>query len=305
MKILYIGLMSGTNGFTKALRNVCDQYAEVAIGDPGQMSHEICHLLDSFQPTIVFIQIQNYGLTAEVLKKLRASTAYVINWTGDVRYPIPEFYFQYAPYVDVTSFSNMTDVKTFRQYGYKTEYLQIGYDQEIYTPEGEAFQVEDIVFMGNNTRGFPLSTYRAEMVQFLKRHYGSRFGVYGNNWDSLTSGNYNGQQHGEASVYRGAKIAINCSHFNYERYSSDRLFRALGCGVCVLSHNYQQIENDFIPDKHLVIWDDFDGLKEQIDHLLTYEYVAMQISQRGLEHNKKYFTFDAMAQNIIKIWESR
>lgn len=305
MKILYIGLMSGTNGFTKALRKVCDQYAEVAIGDPSQMSHEICHLLDSFQPTIVFIQIQNYGLTSEVLEKLRASQAYVINWTGDVRYPIPEFYFQYAPYVDCTAFSNMTDVKAFRQYGYKTEYLQIGYDQEIYTPEGEAFQVEDIVFMGNNTRGFPLSTYRAEMVQFLKHHYGSRFGVYGNNWDSLTSGNYNGQQHGEAAVYRGAKIAINCSHFNYERYSSDRLFRALGCGVCVLSHNYQQIENDFIPDKHLVIWDDFDGLKEQIDHLLTYEYVAMQISQRGLEHNKKYFTFDAMAQNIIKIWESR
>lgn len=305
MKILYIGLMSGTNGFTKALRKVCDQYAEVAIGDPGQMSHEICHLLDSFQPTIVFIQIQNYGLTSEVLEKLRASQAYVINWTGDVRYPIPEFYFQYAPYVDCTAFSNMTDVKAFRQYGYKAEYLQIGYDQEIYTQEGEAFQVEDIVFMGNNTRGFPLSTYRAEMVQFLKHHYGSRFGVYGNNWDSLTSGNYNGNQVGEASVYRGAKIAINCSHFNYERYSSDRLFRALGCGVAVLSHEYAGIEQDFIQGRHLVTFNSFGELRDRIDFLLSNNPNREMMAQYGLEHNKKNFTFDAMCKNIIKIWEDR
>lgn len=299
-----MALSHGKNGLTDALRKVCDQYEEVATSDP-EMNAKICHLLDSFNPTIVWIQIQNEGITEETLQKLQASQAHVINWTGDVRAPIPDFYFHYGEYVDVTCFSNMHDVKIFNKYGYRSEFLQIGFDPEIYSPEGEKKQVEDIVFMGSNTRGFPLSQYRAQMVQFLKQTYGNRFGVYGNGWMGLESGNYMGDQHGEAAVYRGAKIAINCSHFNYERYSSDRLFRALGCGVCVASHKYKGVTQDFIEAKELMLWDDFDQLKVVVDAMLFDETWRNNIAAAGLEVGKKYFTFIKMCENIVRIYENR
>lgn len=304
IKLLHVALSHGDNGLTRALKRVCDEYAEIPTSHP-DLNGQICHVLDSFQPTIVWIQIQSEGLTEQSLVKLRDSSAYVINWTGDVRKPIPDFYWFYGQYVDITCFSNMHDVRIFRKYGYKADYLQIGFDPEIYKPEGEKKQVPDIVFMGNNTRQFLLSLYRAKMVGFLKDHYGSNFGVYGSGWGGIESGNYMGDQYGEAAVYRGAKIGINCSHFDFERYSSDRLFRMLGCGICVLSHRYNGIEKDFIDGRELVGWDDFDDLKKQINWLLERPDNIKMVGKLGFEVAKNNFTFDSMCENIIKIYNAR
>jgi spore maturation protein CgeB len=118
----------------------------------------------------------------------------------------------------------------------------------------------------------------------------------------MESGNYMGDQRGEASVYRGAKIGINCSHFDYERYSSDRLYRMLGCGICVLSHDYKGITKDFIPEKDLIVWEDFDDLRVKIDRCLDEPVGRQTVAAAGLEVGKKFFTFDVMAENIRAIY---
>lgn len=304
MRLLHIGLSTGENGLTKALRKVSTEYAEIPTSAP-DLNHQISSTIDSFQPECIWIQIQDKGLTDEILQKLHDCQAVVINWTGDVRKPIPDFYFHYGKFVDVTAFSNMHDVEVFNRLGYPVEFLQIGYDPEIYCPEGykQIAGQRDIVFQANNHSGFPLSQFRRDMVYFLQQTYGDRFGVYGMNWDN-PAGNSYGNQDAEAFIYRSAKIAINCSNFNYSRYSSDRLFRAMGTGAVVASHHYKDIHKDFKCGVELATWGNFDELKGVIDELLNEPELYRNMQMQGLWRVKNNFTFDVMAENIKEIYEA-
>jgi len=127
--------------------------------------------------------------------------AKVINWTGDKRHVVPQWMIDLAPFVSLTAFSNMDDVNTMRSLGFKSDYLEIGYDPEIYKPEGESLNMPEIVFMGNNYgRGyFPMSGFRIDMVDFLRQEYGNRFGVYGSGW-AYGNGNFNHSQYEEAKA---------------------------------------------------------------------------------------------------------
>jgi hypothetical protein len=241
MKILHIGLcvqQPPYNGFQQSFIDVvgAENYREVSTGSNFLVA-EVMTILNDFTPEIVFMQVQAPNIIpVSLLQKLQTLGCYVINWSGDKRNEVPQWMIDIAPYVNCTSFSNMDDVNTMRALGYNSEYLEIGYDPLIYTPDGEALEVPEIVFMGNNYGNgyFPMSTFRIEMVDFLQKEYGSRFGVYGSGWAN-GNGNFNHSQHEEAKAYRGAKIAINVSHFDSLNYNSDRLLRILGSGVMCLS----------------------------------------------------------------------
>lgn len=293
--------MTGVNGFTNALRQVSTEYMEISTGHP-QLNNEIINITNHYNPDLIFIQIQSEGLSVSTLDYLKNNKAFVINWSGDVREPLPSFYIDIAKYVDISCFSNMNDVETIRNLGYKSEYLDIGFDPEIYRPDGVKANSPDIVFMGNNCGGFPLSTFRQEMVKFLQDNYRTRFGIYGSGWHPC-NGNYMGDQLGESSVYRGAKFAINLSHFNYKNYSSDRLYRAMGSGVMVLSHNYENIDDNFTHNTHLAKWYGLPGLKQLIDYYTQKEDLRRSIAFTGYKLAIERHTFLEMCNNIIKIYK--
>ena len=302
MKALYLGLMTTSEGFTGAfIRNV-EQYKQLASNTPN-FNTRACELATSFKPDLIFIQIQTPDIiTEDCVKFLKETGAFVINWTGDVRHPIPKWYYDIGKHIDLTCFSNMTDVRQFRKDGLKADYLEIGYDENIYKPEGKKTPTKEIVFMGNNYGDgfFPESTYRREMVEFLRENYKDRFAFYGNGWN-FSFGNLNGSQPDEAAVYRASKIAINLSHYNYERYNSDRILRIMGTGVMCLTRNYEGLKQDFSPGVDLAVWDNFDELKTNIDHYLENDDERQEIAKKGNDLMLKSFTYDSMIKNIIKL----
>lgn len=303
MRLLNITVMSGENGFTKAMRTICDQYEEADCAR-ANLNHRICDVADRMKPDLVFIQIQAVGITDFTLQRLGSLGAYIINWSGDVRYPLPDVYLQMAKHVDITCFSNMNDVEEMRSRGFAAEFLQIGYDPEIYNTTGPVTPSPDIVFMGNNFDHFPLSQYRRDMVGFLQRAYGSRFGVYGIGWQGA-AGNYMGDQEGEAAVYRGAKIGINLSHFDYKRYTSDRMFRMMGTSITVISHDFTEVYRHFYEGKHLLLFDSMEQLKDRIDYLLDNDEKRTNIAQNGHQLALNNYTFQHMAENIRRIYDER
>lgn len=296
MRVAYAGVMespiNGTpNGFTKAMASVFDEYVEIP------MSNVNAGFQGLKQVDLVFLQPQDSGISAETLMHLKSIGAFIVNWTGDCRSIIPPCYFEYAKYVDLTAFSNMNDVNTFRSLGYKTDWLQIGYDPAIYYPD-ETVKDIDVVFMGNNFSHFPLSGYRREMVAELKRVYGDRFKAFGS---GQPDGSFMGDQKGEADIYRRAKMGINLSHFNYERYTSDRMFRLLGSGLLVLSHEYKGIYEDFNPHD-FGIWQDFEQLKSLIDHYSVDDEARIKIANNGHQKALDNYTFHHMAANIKQLY---
>lgn len=299
MRILYVGMCTGENGFTKAMKKYATHYDEVNCGDP-YLHTTLTQAASYAEWDIVFLQIQTPGIVnGNLIQKFKDKGAIVFNFTGDVRTPLPQWYKELAPHITSTIFTNMNDVKEMRSLGFKSDWMEYGFDTEIYKPEGKIKVVPPIVFMGNNygTGYFPLSQERIDTVNTLKKEFGKDFGVYGNGWSTLTDGNFNHSQEEEAAVYRGAKIAINLSHFEYEDYSSDRLLRILGTGTMCITRWFPGC------DKLPVI--SYKTIEELVElcKLLLPEHHRLIIAKGGYYYAVSNFTFDHMIQNIIKLYE--
>lgn len=303
VRLLHIGLNAISrpyNGVQKAFSSKT-VYKEVSIKDKN-FRDKLIDVSKSFKPDILFMQIQGDGVVdKDLLKKVKKNVGVIMNWTGDVRTPIPKFYYDVAPHV-LTLFSNMHDVRKMKKEGYNVDYLQIGYDRDIFYPKGSELKLQPIVFLGNNYKDrFPLSKERHKMCVRMKEEFGKDFGIYGNSWGEMATANFNDFSLLEAALYRGCKIAINYSHFNYDRYFSDRLLRIMGTGTFCLSHNYKGIEKDFT-NKELVCFDNLDDLVKKAKYYLKNEKIRNKIGDMGEKKVREVFTYESMAENIIKLW---
>jgi len=280
MKILFVSL-----GKQFDIKEALAEYGDVIYWDwsgrERTFNSDLRQLVDTHKPDMVFMQIQTPNILRPDTAQYIAGKSKVINWTGDVRHPLPNWFIEVGKHIHLTLFTNMTDVNTARARGIRADYLQIGFPTEIFKPEGEVRNEADIIFMGNNNGMFPLSPLRASMVDLLKKKYGKQFRVFGVNWKGF---NPEFNQEEEAKIYRGCKIAINLSHFNYSRYSSDRLFRLMGTGVFCLSHNYIDIGLEFEVGVHLDVWNDLNELTERIDYYLQDEDMRKLIGSQGCNH---------------------
>ena len=252
------------------------------------------------KPSIVFCQLQAGGIIdIEVIKTMRYNKAYVINWTGDARRPIPSWYKEYAPFFDITLFSNETDVQEMRSLGFRSAFWNIGFETKLYDPLATAYLNHDIVFMGNNYPGaFPLSPLRSDMVNKLKTEFGSSFHVFGNGWGTTSTTEIQ-----ESTIYRGSKMAISLSHYDLERYFSDRMLRIMGCSTLCLTKWYPGIEKDFTDGVDVVVWRDVPELIAKIHYYLKNPKERFIIARGGflrvtLEHTWR--TRIGQLQDIIE-----
>lgn len=306
MKLLHIGLCVSEieNGFQKAFKQVlgAENYFEISTNHKN-LNGNIIHLFNKCKPDVVFMQIQTPNIVDnQTMDYMKSNGAFVINWNGDKRLTVPSWMLVCAPFVSLTSFSNMEDVREMQRLGYNSEYLEIGFDETIYTNEGTKYSCEDILFMANNNGAnfFPMSSFRIHIANELKTKYYNKFGLYGRGWHN-GNGNLNHSQSLEAQYYRGCKIAINCSHFNVARYNSDRLLRILGSGTFCLSYKHPEMEEDYENYKHLVYFETIEDLINKIDYYLEHEEERKQIAENGRQLVLNRNTFKHQVQNIIKL----
>jgi spore maturation protein CgeB len=307
VRLFYLGIYNNLepqNGLRRALRSISSAYDEIdwATAKKTHGKHFdtfIVNRINNFSPDVVFMQVQTPNIiTPSIAKQLQGVK---INWTGDVREDIGWFK-ELAPFVNVTLFTNMTDVHSLRKEDLKADFLQVSVDEEIYKPNGQYVEFAPIVFFGNNYKNhFHLSAERFETVRKLKKQYGNQFAIFGTGWGGLESGNLNHKQQQEAMILRGAKIALSISHFNYERYFSDRLLRAMFCGCMVVSHEYNGIYQDFRQGEHLVAYKDYDHLVAVIDNSLFKPFRQKQVATQGYEHVKQHFSYNAFAKNLLHL----
>ena len=311
MNILHIGLMvNGRNeGLSKAFRDIADNYAEFP------PNHNLVNQVKGldFKPDIIFCQIQDDKIrngrdvysTVSILKEaFQGLDSFIVNWTGDMRDSTPQWIIEFAPFVSVTAFSNQRDVDYIRSKGHRSEFLQIGIDPVTFKkwqqPEGM-----DIVFMGNHNGHFPLSSERMRVVNTIKNYYGSKFAVYGNGYPgSRGSLNANGNdpfpiQSQESKIYNSAKIGISVSHYNSDRYVSDRLLRIMGSNCFALSHHFEGIEKDFEVGKHLDTFKNHNELVSKIKFYLENPSKREEIRDNGFKLVHTMYTYSNMVDNII------
>lgn len=199
-----------------------------------------------FRPDLAFCQFQHDNVISRKFpQKLNEAGCFTVNWSGDVREPMPNWYVNLSKHFDVTAFTNMPDVEEIRAMGHRSEFLQIGYDERLYNTDGEG-ERSGVVFIGNNYRfGYPQSAAREEMVKRMAEVFGPEFVTYGIGWDGLvpstTIGGYV-REPGDADVLRRSSVAVGMDHFFRAGFASDRLLRATACGCAVVQWHYDSIE---------------------------------------------------------------
>lgn len=211
--------------------------------------HQACVRIN---PTLVFMQLHRGDVLSAAAvaraRELSDEKCVFVSWTGDV---VDQYgdanHWSYAmsEACDVMSFSCLSHVKLHRQRGMKnTAYLQIGYDQDRYAPGPESGYGSrwDVVYLAQRYRPEHLGSIvgghdadiRAGCAEGLMRRFGKRCGVFGGGWPR---GHVAAAD--SAEVYRTSKLGVSISLCSgLERYSSDRLLRALACGTGVLCKDF-------------------------------------------------------------------
>lgn len=274
------------------------------ISNPLFINQEVRRIFDEFNPDLVFMQLQQGGIISIPTAQYMSKSSITINWTGDVRQIIPQFYIDLGKHIDITLFSNTYDADVLNSMGVNAGYLQVGFDEHIFTPVGTKNHYPDIVFLGSNYEGhsgFPLSALRLQMVQTLRRRYGNNFMAYGHNWKSTGCGETFLHPPQEAEAYRSCKIAINLSHFDYGRYSSDRMLRMMGSGAFCLSHHFKDIEMDYQVGKHVATWTSIDSLIRQIDYFMDNPQEREEIRKAGCEFVRNNYTWNDVMIELKKL----
>lgn len=298
-------MCTGDNGFTRALLDNALEYRELNCGDR-DVNEKAVAIGMTFKPNLVFLQVQTPNIIhPSTISALRSFGAWVCNFTGDVRQPLPQWYIDTGRLCHRTFFTNEADVAVLQQLGIPAAYLNIGFDPAIYHPAPGLSAVPDIVFMANHYPGqFPLSGLREEVARKLTDVYGHRFGLYGSGW-TFGRGNLMGFQNMEADVYRNCKIAINLSHFDLQRYSSDRILRIMGSGAFCLTKQFPGLEKDYADGEHLVTWQSMTDLVNLCDFYLANEQERRFIAEAGCKLAHSRDTFDHMVKNLIQFYEGQ
>jgi len=271
MRILHIAM--GTPEFDRAALDLGHEVQRIAwrevLGKKFTSGHSpvlqsmVVAKCSDFKPDLVFVQTHQSDVIAPSTYAAMRKAAFVVNWCGDVREPLPSCYLQYAKHVDVMAFSNLTDVELVRAAGYRSEYLQIGYDPLIYHPGDGTQERSGIVFMANHYEGrFPNTQLRKDVALRLMKEFPNDFSLYGSGWD--IPGIVPAHPEDEANIYRSALVAINVDHFTRPYFASDRILRAQACGCAVVSIDYPGLE-----EEHSLVMprEDVDGIVDFIRSL--------------------------------------
>jgi len=289
-----------TKAFERYFNKVETIWWETYMPDVWGLNYTIQNKLQTGEFDVVFMQLQKSGAIYPDTIQMFPNVQFY-NWTGDVREDIKN-YTDISPYV-TTLFSNSTDVEKMKSLGYRSDFLQVGYDHSYYYLTDQ-HRLNTIAFIGSNypNHSFDMCAYRKHVVEELYKDYRENTRVHGNGWNYLGLGirsTINKQE--ESHIYNTSLLALNIPHFDYKDYYSDRLLRAMASGCCVLSKRYEGYEKEFTNKKNIVVWDTIEELKELIYYYITNRNEALEIGANASEYVKENCKWDNRVKEFLHI----
>jgi len=254
-------------------------------------------------PDLVFMQIQTPNVVSlETLKEIKPFCGMIVNFTGDVRDPLPQWYIDTGKLIDLTLYVSMDDVERSREKGIKADWLQLGFDETIYNDRVKPISPAEIVFTANNYDHFTLSKERQAAAKALMAEFGGRFQLYGSGW-TIPSLDSNASMEKQAQVFRGCKIALNYSNYNHSMYASDRILKLMGGGAMCLSHNFKDHDKLYKDGENIVIFNDVKDMIDKAKYYLENEVERKRIALNGYNLTHSLWTWDKMIENLLKFYK--
>lgn len=160
----------------------------------------------------------------------------------------------------------------------------------------------DIAFIGNYRHYHKEWPYRVELIDWLRRTYGSRYKHYAGGVGPVVRGQ------DLNDVLASTKIIIGdslCFNFTQPNYWSDRVYETLGRGGFMIHPYIPGMEQEFIDGEHLRFYrfGDFDQLHDLIHYYLRDKAERTHIQRRGHEFVKRNATYRNRLAEIFAVLE--
>jgi hypothetical protein len=297
MKVLHLALVSPDNDGTidRGFRERGHEVERIDWQRMGPGSNAQARRMAKWADLCFFQGQGTTTITTATLDHLRANGVFVVSFTGDVRNDV-EWYAAMAPHVDLTLFTNGTDIEMMRSLGHKADYLQVGYDDRLFNLGEVKHERKGGSFLGNHYGSrFPQSGFRKEMVERMKAEFGDEFIYYGSGWGE---GVMHAPPRKEIEIYRRTLLAIGADHYIRPYFASDRLLRSQAGGAMVLQQQYPGMAEEH---PHVVGWDTLDELVEKYRYYLGRPEEAIAIGLNQARHVQENCRWPSRIEQLERI----
>ena len=267
-------------------------------------NEDLLRNISEYKPEIVFSQTHDVGkITMETIKKVMAMGIQWCNWTGDMSCDgMPSYYYDLAETGCITAYSNLDYLSKISTRGLRAYFFNI-FDEDGYAPQNipDGAKEYDVTFIGTKYSHFPNDYFRNNIAKELSRVYGKRFGLFGDNWDTLPHRPVGRAESND--IYNNSKIGLNISQVEAERYTSDRLCHLLASGTFTLCQHFPKCEELFTDGVHLRYFDTEGKCMELIEYYLKPENQEekIRIAKAGMIRNKEVFGGENMKRVFKRI----
>lgn len=180
------------------------------------------------------------------------------------------------------------------KHGYDHHVLRQGIPDEFcYQAKPDPKYAFDVVFVGSLNGEYP---YRTKLIDWLSLTYGKRFKWIGRADSDECRG------HELNKLYASSKVIIGESVYS-EQYWSNRIYETIGRGGFIIHPMVPGLEKEYEPFKHFIPYqhNDFQTLREVIDHYLDHADERQRIAQAGFLHTKKNYTLESRMKELLNV----
>ncbi len=266
------------------------QNLNVSAGILEQPPKEILKAIDREKPDWVFLT-GSRTLPVDVLLQIK-QRAKLLLWDADANSEDRRKTWEERLHVpDIIVTSVLAIAQEFKSKTNKIVWMPQYYDNIYYKSTIPVNQQFDIVFLGG------LDTRRKEILHKLSQKFSVAY-----HWHMFGSE--------MANSYNQAKIAlgINWNQTSYEYVgpftTSDRIFKAMGCGIFYLVDPIKNIELLFKPEVHLGMYNGtYEDLEEKIEYWLEHEQERLEVAKQGQEEIMRNHTLEVRIKQYWQLME--
>jgi predicted SAM-dependent methyltransferase len=156
---------------------------------------------------------------------------------------------------------------------------------------------QDVVFVGSGKYLHTEWPYRKKLLDWLRNTYGDRFGKYGHPEATIRNQDLN-------DLYASAKVVVGdslCLNFTKPYYWSDRVYETIGRGGFIIHPFIEGMQEEFKHRETIVFYEynDWTGLKTQVDHYLEHEDERKRIQQAGQDYVREHATYHNRLKQLL------
>jgi len=172
----------------------------------------------------------------------------------------------------------------------------------------------DVVFVGSRIRSWnPLrmGRKRVEFVEAFTRRYGSRFGLFGNDWNGNPSWQGPVPYAAQHEAYCRSAVALGgMPNMFHDYYMSDRPFIAIASGVPLVDYWVPGVDRILEPDRDWWLGRSHEEMFRLCDRLLEMPSgdrvrLGQEARERILAHHTQYHRCAEMIEIVKRLREAR